>query len=80
MKNGKIKRAIFKYPDSKTGAVMERDVFVLEFNPEDSVKGISLTDCPDRAAILETAEKLNSLIANNMKYFRNFKLAKVIKE
>lgn len=76
----RLQEATFKYPDSKTGEIKDRSLFVLDFVPEDCIKGISLTDCEDRDEILETAKKLNELINRNMNRFRNFKLNKIVSE
>ena len=74
----RLQEHTFKYPESKTGEIKERDLFVLDIIDGDSVMGISLHDCEDREAILSKAAELNDLISKNMKNFRRFKLDKIV--
>lgn len=74
----RLQEHTFKYPESKTGEIKERDLFVLDIIAGDSVMGISLHDCEDREAILSKAAELNDLISKNMKNFRRFKLDKIV--
>ena len=74
----RLQEHIFKYPESKTGEIKDRDLFVLDILDDDSVVGISLHDCADREAILSKAAELNDLISKNMKNFRRFKLDKIV--
>lgn len=74
----RLQEHTFKYPESKTGEIKDRDLFVLDIIDGDSVMGISLHDCEDREAILSKAAELNDLISKNMKNFRRFKLDKIV--
>lgn len=74
----RLQEHTFKYPESKTGEIKDRDLFVLDIIDGDSVMGISLHDCEDREAILSKAAELNFLISKNMKNFRRFKLDKIV--
>lgn len=74
----RLQEHAFKYPESKTGEIKDRDLFVLDIIDGDSVMGISLHDCEDREAILSKAAELNFLISKNMKNFRRFKLDKIV--
>lgn len=74
----RLQEHTFKYPESKTGEIKDRDLFVLDIIDGDSVMGISLHDCEDREAILNKAAELNFLISKNMKNFRRFKLDKIV--
>lgn len=74
----RLQEHTFKYPESKTGEIKDRDLFVLDILDDDSVVGISLHDCADREAILSKAAELNDLISKNMKNFRRFKLDKIV--
>lgn len=74
----RLQEHAFKYPESKTGEIKERDLFVLDIVDGDSVMGISLHDCEDKDAILAKAAELNFLISKNMKNFRRFKLDKIV--
>lgn len=74
----RLQEHTFKYPESKTGEIKERDLLVLDIIDGDSVMGISLHECEDREAILSKAAELNDLISKNMKNFRRFKLDKIV--
>lgn len=74
----RLQEHTFKYLESKTGKIKDRDLFVLDILDDDSVVGISLHDCADREAILSKAAELNDLISKNMKNFRRFKLNKIV--
>ena len=71
----------FNYPESKTGEIKERDVFVIS-QDETDFYCISLHDVDEekKAEIIAAGEKLNALIDELSKAgkFRRFKKEKIV--
>lgn len=75
-----LQEAIFKYPESKTGEIKDRDVFVIS-QDESDLFTISFHDMPEeeKKEVLDAAAKLNSLIEKYTKTkFRRFKKEKIV--
>lgn len=75
-----LKEATFKYPESKTNEVKDRDVFVISQDQTDLFT-LSLHEMSDedKAELFEAADKLNAIIEKHSKTkFRRFKKEKIV--
>lgn len=75
-----LKEATFKYPESSTGELKDRDVFVIS-QDETDLYTISFHDMDEgeKKEILDAAEKLNALLEKHTKTkFRRFKKERIV--
>ena len=75
-----LKEATFKYPESKTNEVKDRDVFVISQDQTDLFT-LSLHEMSDedKVELFEAADKLNAIIEKHSKTkFRRFKKEKIV--
>jgi hypothetical protein len=72
----KFQRFDFKYPDSKSGLIKDRELIVLDYDDK-SISGISLTDNPRKDELLRAIENLDKLIKENMAFYRKFNCDKM---